>query len=340
MQLMEQIRIGMLGAARIGNWGIVRPAARVEGCVLHAVAARDVARARAYARKHGIPRVHASYDDLLADPEIDAIYNPLPNSHHGEWSIKALAAGKHVLCEKPFASNSDEAARMAAAAERHGRVLMEAFHYRFHPLAARMREIVAQLGRIERIETNMCVPMLMPGDIRFRYELAGGATMDVGAYTCSLMRLLAASSSNGNRALPTVVSARPLLKARAPQIDRAMKVELRWDDGTIGHVHHSLMSSTLLKLSARVEGEHGSMEVINPYLPHVWHRLRWTLHGKKHRERVRGETTYTYQLREFARRIRLGAPWASDLSDAIDNMMMIDAIYDRAGLPRRGVGHV
>jgi predicted dehydrogenase len=334
-----QLRIGMLGAARIGNWGIVQPAAKVDGVVLYAVAARDRERARLYAEKHRIPRMHDSYDALLADPEIDAIYNPLPNSHHCEWTIKALAAGKHVLCEKPFASNADEARRMAEAAQKHGRVLMEAFHYRFHPLAERMRAHVAQLGKVSRIETNMCVPLFMPGDIRFRYELAGGATMDVGAYTCNLMRLLAAAANPSITELPNIESAQPLLKANAPEIDRAMKIELRWDQGTTGRIHHSLMSSSFLKLSARVVGELGTMEVINPYLPHVWHRLKSTIRGETRKEHIKGETTYTYQLREFVRRIRLGAPHASDLSDSIANMQMIDSIYDRAGLPRRGMNH-
>jgi predicted dehydrogenase len=333
------IRIGMLGAARIGNWGIVQPSQRVEGVSLNAVAARDPRRAHAYAKKYRIAKVHASYEQLLADPEVDAIYNPLPNSHHCEWTIKALAAGKHVLCEKPFASNADEAARMAEAARRHGRVLMEAFHYRFHPLAARMREAVAQLGKIERIETNMCVPLFSPKDIRFRYELAGGATMDVGAYTVNLLRFLGQSA--GDRALatpPQVVSATP--KLRSAKVDGAMKAELRWDNGTVGRVHHSLWSSSFLTLTAHVFGERGEMHVINPYLPHLWHRLTTTVNGKKSRERVAGETTYTHQLREFVARIRKGEPYASDLSDSIANMQVIDAIYDKAGLPRRGLANV
>src|SRR5262245_24571646 len=164
---------------------------------------------------------------------------------------------------------------MADAARQHGRVLMEAFHYRFHPMAARMREAVAQLGKIERIETNMCVPLFAPKDIRYRYDLAGGATMDVGAYTVNLLRLLGQAAADGGcRALPTVVSATPIL--RSPDIDRAMKVEVRWDGGTIGRIHHSLWSSTLLKLSARVVGEHGELHVTNPYLPHVWNRFTLT----------------------------------------------------------------
>jgi predicted dehydrogenase len=332
------IRIGMLGAARIGNWGLVQPARHVDGVKLAAVAARDPERGRAYAEKYRFARAHRSYEELLADPEVDAVYNPLPNALHCEWTVKALAAGKHVLCEKPFASNADEAARMAEAARRHGRVLMEAFHYRYHPLAARMRDQVARLGRITRIETNMCVPLFAPKDIRYRYELAGGATMDVGAYTVNLMRLLAAAGDGTKSGQPTVVAATPLL--RGPLIDRAMKVELRWEGGAVGRIHHSMWSSSVLKLSAHVVGERGELHVLNPYLPHWWHRLTTIVDGKRERERVRGEATYTHQLRQFVARIRQGAPWASDLTDSIDNMKLIDAIYDKAGLPRRGLKDV
>jgi hypothetical protein len=100
------------------------------------------------------------------------------------------------------------------------------------------------------------------------------------------------------------------------------------------------MSSSFLKMSARVVGEHGTIDVINPYLPHVWHRLKSTIRGEVRKEHIKGDTTYTYQLREFVRRIGLGAPFASDLSDSIANMQMIDAVYDRAGLPRRGLNSV
>src|SRR5262245_52331796 len=114
----EPLRIGILGAARIAPNAVIRPARAVPEARIDAVAARDPARARAFATKHGIPRVHASYDALLADPEIDAIYNPLPNGLHARWTIAALEQGKHVLCEKPFAASSAEAEAMAAAATR------------------------------------------------------------------------------------------------------------------------------------------------------------------------------------------------------------------------------
>jgi predicted dehydrogenase len=134
-----------------------------------AVAARDVARAEKFARKHKIPKVYATYDDVIADPDVDAIYNPLPNALHAKWTLKAIAAGKHVLCEKPFTSNATEAEEVAAAADGSGLVVMEAFHYRYHPLAQRMHDVVAggELGKLERVETTMCIPLPMFKDIRY-----------------------------------------------------------------------------------------------------------------------------------------------------------------------------
>ena len=138
---MPPLRIGTLGAARIAPAALVRPARAVADAELTAVAARDPQRAEKFAAQARVPKVHRSYDDLLADPDLDAIYNPLPNGLHAEWTLKALAAGKHVLCEKPFTANATEAEEVAAAAERSGLVVMEAFHYRYHPLAQRLHEL-------------------------------------------------------------------------------------------------------------------------------------------------------------------------------------------------------
>src|SRR5213593_4973843 len=155
----DPLRFGILGAARIAPMALVRPARRVTEATVLAVAARDPERARQFAARHGIPRVQPSYDALLADPEIDAIYNPLPNSLHAPWTIRALEAGKHVLCEKPFAASVAEAEAMAGAAERAGRVLVEAFHYRYHPLFARLRAILGsgELGVVRHLEAHFCI---------------------------------------------------------------------------------------------------------------------------------------------------------------------------------------
>src|SRR5215207_6212922 len=156
MTSSSPIRMGVLGAAAIVPVALMGPARSIPEVQVTAIAARDPQRARSFARRYKIPRVHQTYEDLLQDPEIDAIYNPLPNGLHAEWSIRALEAGKHVLCEKPIASNASEATQMAEAAERTGRVLVEAFHWRYHPLAARMREVVqTELGELRHVEAML-----------------------------------------------------------------------------------------------------------------------------------------------------------------------------------------
>lgn len=324
------VRIGILGAARIAPMALLRPARAVPEVSVLAVAARDRTRAQAFASKHGITRVHESYDALLADPEIDAIYNPLPNSLHCEWSIKALRAGKHVLCEKPIAANAEEAERMAAAARETGRVLVEAFHWRYHPLAARMREIIdgGELGKIQHVETHFCIPLPIPGDIRYRLDLAGGATMDTGCYAINILRFLAGAE-------PTVVRAEA--KLSSPGVDRYMAADFRFADGRTGRMTCALFSAVLFRASAHVRGERGTLTVFNPVAPQFYHRLTVRSDKGTRRERISGDATYTYQLRAFAAAVRNGTPVPTGSDEAIANMKVIDAVYSAAGLHPRGM---
>ena len=237
MASRRPLRIGALGAARITPTALLRPARALPEAEVVAVAARDPARARRFAARHGIGRVHASYQALLDDPEVDAVYNPLPHGLHCEWSLRALEAGKPVLCEKPLAANEEQALRMAEAAEKTGLALAEAFHWRYHPLAERMRSVVESgaLGRIRHVEAALCIPLPIPGDIRYRLDLAGGATMDTGCYTVSLVRFLAGAE-------PRVVSAEARLSS--PGVDRYMRAELSFEDGRTGRMTCSLFPST------------------------------------------------------------------------------------------------
>jgi predicted dehydrogenase len=324
------LRIGILGAARIAPGALIRPAQTVPGVQVVAVAARDAGRAAEFARRHGIPRVAASYAELVADPELDAIYNPLPNGLHGHWTIRALAAGKHVLCEKPLAANATEAAAMAAAAQASGKVLMEAFHYRYHPLIQRMLELIAsgRVGAIHHIETHLCSPNLKWRDIRYRYDLAGGATMDLGCYAIHLLRTLAGAE-------PHVTAATAALLSRDPRVDRAMTADFRFDDGRTGRIVCSMWSRRLLDFSAVVVGDKGTLSVINPYLPHLYHRLTLKSERGARVEKVAGEPTYTHQLRAFVAAVQEGAAYPTTPADAVANLRVIDAVYTAAGLPLR-----
>ncbi|MEU8589259.1 Gfo/Idh/MocA family oxidoreductase [Streptomyces sp. NPDC048664] len=337
----SELRIGLLGAAGVAPAALIGPARRTPRVAVTAVAARDRTRAQAFARTHGIPVVHTGYDALLADPRVDAVYVPLPNGLHAEWTLKALAAGKHVLCEKPFTANRAEAERVADAADaalaRDGLVAMEAFHYRHHPLAERMREIATsgELGEPRRVEADLCFPLPRFGDIRYDYGLAGGATMDAGCYAVHVARLLGPGE-------PSVTSATMLTLRRDPRVDRAMSAELAFPGGATGRVRASMWSRRLLSVRARVVGTEGEMKVTNFVMPQFHHRLTVrTLRGPGRRsvraERVpRRPSSYACQLAAFAAAALDGAPVLTSARDAVATMGVLDDIYRACGLPPRG----
>jgi predicted dehydrogenase len=322
--------MGILGAARIAPVALVKPAHDVPEVTVTAVAARDAERAGTFAAKHGIPTTHTSYDALIDDPDIDAVYIPLPNGLHAEWTLRAIDAGKHVLCEKPFTANADEARTVAAAAAKSGLTVMEAFHYRYHPLAERMRAIThdGTIGTVREIRTTLAFPLPKFSDIRYNYALGGGAMMDA-CYAVHCMRLLGTGD-------PVVVDAKA--KMRGDQVDRAMTAHYRFPDGAVGRTDASMWSKTLLKISAHAIGDRGEMRVFNFVAPHMYNRLTVKADGKTTRERVRGDATYLYQLRAFVGAVLRGEPTLTPPDDAITTMQLIDDVYRAAGLPIRGAG--
>lgn len=333
----QPIRIGVLGTARVVPYGMLRPARGLRDVEIVAVASRSRERARRFAAIHGIPRAHEGYACLLADGGVDAVYNALPVSLHCEWTVRALEAGKHVLCEKPFAANALEARQMHETAQRSELVLSEAFHWRYHPLAARLREIVTsgELGDIRHLEGHMCVAIPDRGDTRYQLELAGGATMHCGSYVVNMLRFLTGAE-------PDVVDARAWLSALG--VDRTMVARFRFPDGRTGAMSCSLFSLRLLRITARVVGERGELWVLNPFGPHALSRfigrgVHWLTidtGASKRREHVRAESTYRCQLRAFVHAIRTGAALTTGSGDAVANMLVIDSVYRKAGLGARG----
>ncbi len=326
--MTDHVRIGLLGASKIAPAAVIRPARSSTVAEVVAVAARSSERARAFADRQGIARVHGSYEELLADPAVDAVYNPLPNGLHGRWTLAALEAGKHVLCEKPFTANAAEAAEVAKAADASGLVVMEAFHYRYHPLAVRVAEIMRSgvLGPLRHVEASVCFPLPKFSDIRYDYSLAGGAAMDAGCYSVHMVRLLGGEE-------PEVRSARALL--RGPSVDRAMRASLRFPSGHTGSVHASMWSSSMLKLSMKAIGENGTLSVFNPLGPQLFHRLSLRLKDMSSTERFGRRSTYAYQLDAFTDAVLHGKPFPTTAGDAVKNMTVIDSIYRAAGLPLR-----
>jgi predicted dehydrogenase len=330
------LRIGTLSAARITVEALIEPARLLPETVVTAVAARDRRDAEAYAAAHAIPVVHDSYEALLADPAIDAVYNPLPNSLHATWTLRAIEAGKHVLCEKPFTSNAAEAKQVAAAARASGLVVMEAMHYRYHPLISMIGDRLRQIGGtsgagIRHLQCNVSFPLDGLGDIRYVYGLGGGATMDAGCYALDMLRLLGPGE-------PEVVSA--LATEQVPDVDRAMSAYLRYPGGATGWLDLSFTQGGQFRADVHVAAEHGQLRMQNFIHPHKRYRL--TVRHGGHTDVASSspdspeETTYLHQLRAFAAAVQHGEPFPTTPEHAVVTMRLIDDIYRTAGLPPRG----
>jgi predicted dehydrogenase len=324
-----KVRIGILGASRFAPMILIKPARDNDEVVVAAVADRDVSQARAFAAKHGIARVHENYDALVADPDLDAVYIVLPNSLHGRWTRAALAAGKHVLCEKPFMANAAEAGEIAELAATSGRVVMEAIQYRYHPLTLRVEQIIAtgELGKLERVDVALCVLLPKRSNANvYDYSLAGGALMDAGVYAVDMLRTFGGST-------PEVVSAQA--KLSGPEVDRAITAELQFTSWLTGRIRCALWSSDLFRASAKLVGDRGELRVLSPAAPHLLHRLSVRSADSKRVERFPGRSSFEYQLAAFAGAVLRGEPVKTTPEDAVENMSVIDAIYRAAGLSLR-----
>lgn len=329
----QKLRIGVLGAARISSLAIVAPAAAT-GHRLVAVAARDRRRAEDFAREHGVERVVGSYADLIADPEVEVVYNPLPNGLHGPWNLRALQAGKHVLGEKPSASNAEEATTVADAVRQAGTTFMEAFHYLFHPVTRRLLAIVesGELGEVEHVDTVMAIPAPPDADPRWSLALAGGAMMDLGCYGLHAQRMMGRFAGGP----PELVSARAGVRGELADIDEWLDAELAFPGGATGSARCH-MAYKDVEMTFRVVGTQGEAVVHNFVQPHLDDRLSVTTRAGTRVEACGKRSSYTYQLEAFAAAVRMGASLPIDADDAIANMRLIDACYRAAGMsPRPG----
>ncbi len=329
MAKQRSIRFGILGAARITPDALIKAAQNVPDAEVVAVAARDPKRAQEFAAAHGIPKVHTTYDDLVNDPELDVIYNPLPNSLHCRWTIAALRASKHVLCEKPIASNAVEAERMAKAAAETGKILGEAFHYRYHPLADRIHALMndGTLGRLVHVEGQFSVP-IPESNIRFDWSLAGGATMDLGCYPLHMIRYFSGLT-------PRVISAKAEIGPK--DIDITMEAALELAGGVTATMSCAMKKDSPLRASFTARGERGELRVTNPIAPHRGHQLTVKTGAGEKNETVPGDTTFTHQLRAFVKAVRGEATFPTDGTQGIINMRVIDDVYRAAGLPPRAL---
>lgn len=318
------LRIGVLGASRIADLAIVGPAQQL-GHRLVAVAARDRGRAELFAEKHGVERVLDSYADVIADPAVNAIYNPLANSLHAPWNLAAVQAGKPVLTEKPFARNRSEAQLVAEAAQAAGVTVVEGFHYLYHPVTRRAFELAADgtIGDMHHVEVRMAMPAPDASDPRWSFDLAGGALMDLGCYGLHVMRMLGR---------PSVIRAHA--NERSPGVDEWCDVELGFPGGATG-LSANTMTAPDYSFTLRIVGTKGDLLVHNFIKPNEDDRLTIRTPDGTRVEHHGTRTSYSYQLEAFASHVLHGTPLPIDTADAVENMAYVDAAYRAAGLTPR-----
>jgi len=326
------IRMGVLGAARIAPFSLFQHARRMSSVEVTAVAEehQPVERTIAYARKHDIPTIYRRFEKLLGDREIDAIYLALPISLHEQLALRCIAAGKHLLCEKPLAANAEQARRIDAARRESDLIVFEAMHSLQHPLVERLRAILesGEIGAITQVQAGMSA-YIPKKDFRFEYELGGGCTIDMGCYPIAFLRAVLGTE-------PTVVGAKASLVA--PNVDGSMEASLAFPNAPDVHLFVGMRSLRRpLDVSMRFAGTHGRIDLLNYIKPEVYHRLVVRSRGGRRVERVPGASTYGAQLAAFVDAIRGGGPVKTTTGNAIGTMTVVDAIYEKAGLPHRGL---
>lgn len=330
------VRFGCLGAARITPAALILPVAANKGAQVSAIAARNGQRAADFATEHGIPGVETDYAALVKRVDVDAVYNALPPSAHAELTIMALEAGKAVLCEKPMAMNAEEAARMAQAAACTGGLLMEAFHYRFHPAFSQALEIAREgdLGRLISYAGHFSVEIPeRDGQLRHELALGGGAMMDLGCYPLHWARTLLGSE-------PEVLSAMAVMGREG--IDLSMTADMVFDGGVKASITASMVPGVKRSNWFKLIGTDAALHFDNPLAPHLGYRV--TLHPKDADEPIivaeegPGKiTTYDYQLAHFLKCLAGEAEPLLPPADGVANMQAIDTIYRAAGMVPRGM---
>jgi predicted dehydrogenase len=325
----KPLRIGILGAAGIAPRAIVFPA-HATGHQLVAVGARDKSRAEEFAKQYQIKKAYGSYQEVIDDPDVDVIYNALHNGAHAPWNIKALAAGKHVLSEKPSVSNAVEAKEVLAATNKSGKVFMEAFHYYYHPMFQRLLTIIksGEIGEVIKVESALLTPTPDKSDLRMQFALAGGSLMDVGCYALHSQRMISQLISDGE---PTIVKTDS--NAADGEVDTKLYVQLKYPNGVSGLARGD-METPVFNAPLTVTGSKGSVHLPN-FVSALDPRVIVDLAGIKRVEHMPSLSTYTYQLLAFAEAVDLGKALKTDAKDALVQATLIDAAYLAANLPLR-----
>lgn len=317
------LRWGLLSTARI-NRKLIEPLRLSKRNRLVAVASRSQEKAEDYARQQRIPKAYGSYEALLADPEIDVIYNPLPNHLHAEWTVRAVEAGKHVLCEKPLALSLEEVDAIAAAAQRHGRVVAEAFMYRTHPQTLEVQRLVRQgeLGQVRLVRGSFTFVLDHPGDYRLDPAMGGGALWDIGCYPLSYTR--------------AVLGTEPLevfgwQATGETGIDRAFVAQMRFPGGVYAQFDCSF--DLPYHVFMEIVGTQGTLIVRTPFCPGLNEKLYLIREDKKKRTEtilVKGLPPYLSEVEDLADAVLEGKPPLVSLADSRANTAAILALFESA----------
>jgi predicted dehydrogenase len=317
------LRWGILGAARITR-SLVPAIRAAKGHELAATASRSADKARAHAEQWSIPRTFDSYEAMLADPDIDIVYIPLPNHLHAEWTIRAAEAGKHVLCEKPIALTVDDVDRMADAAKRAGVVIAEAFMYRHHAQTAKIQQLVQDgtLGDLKFIRGSFSFFLDRPGDVRRVPEFGGGSVWDIGCYPVSLARLVAGGE-------PTEVFGRAVIGPSG--VDEVFAGQLSFPNGVLAQFDCSFAEP--FRTEAEIVGSTGALRVTRPFKPGASETLTLTRNFEKV-EQISVESNsaelYLGEVEDLGSAILHGTPTGMSLADSRANVAAIVALYESA----------
>ncbi len=318
--MTDKIRWGILSTASIGRRRVIPAFKLARNGVVAAVASRSLERAQTFAAELGIPTAYGSYEELIHDPNIDAIYNPLPNSEHAVWSIRCAEAGKPVLCEKPLASTAAEAQHMVDAFASRGVLLAEGFMYRFHPQAAKVKEMVENgaLGTFNTINATFTFPIRSEDDIRMQTGLAGGSLMDVGCYCINVMRLMTGEEPVTGKALASWVS--------GSGVDERLAGILQFPSGVLGHFDCGFRQ--IKTHTYELRGTEGRILVEKGFTvePDEEPVIRWWRGERCEEIRLPAVNHYTLMAEDFADALLNRRPPRFPAHDGVANMRVIDML--------------
>ena len=321
----SKIRWGVLGWARIARNEGIPAIQRSSNGVFHALASRDAAKLAECQAKHNPPRLHESYDALVRDPEVDAVYNPLPNALHKEWTVKAAEQGKHVLCEKPIALNAAEGREMLAACRANGVILMEAFMYRYSARTIKIRELLrsGKLGEIKFIQSQFRFLLNRPGDVRRNAGLGGGSLYDVGSYPVNFIGMVMdeitqSAPGQGPRAESVSVQC-----VQEHGVDELFSALLRYPGGVVAALHSGFNAQ--LRVFSEIIGSQGSLEIPATFFG-VAGSMTMTVGDKRRDIPVPESDRYQLQFEDFADAIQNKRPPLITMEETLRNMELIDRL--------------